>query len=103
MNCNAGANPHPYAGLGGVAQGPLPSAGALGLTGGKPVTHKAPADRPSEVLLCANPCGGFVIAGVPGDFRRISMAEVAAFSTLDEALMWLRENMARPTQDKSPG
>lgn len=67
-----------------------------------PPTHRAGLSRPYEVILHANPCGGFSIRGVPGDYGRTSMVEAAAFSTLDEALTWLRENMARPAQEKSP-
>jgi hypothetical protein len=58
--------------------------------------------RPLSVLLEANAVGGFTLSGPTSDFGRTSGPK-AAFTTLDDALEWLRVNMARPAQDHEPG
>lgn len=69
----------------------------------KPALHKAPPVRPDGVNLFALPQGGFLIRDPMhsesysfgrGDVMRVP--DAVAFSTLDEALDWLRDNMARP-------
>jgi hypothetical protein len=72
----------------------------------KPPTHKAPPMRPAGVNLFALPSGGFLIRDpfylgsyVGEEGSRFRMAEGVAFSTLDEALSWLRDHMARPVTD----
>lgn len=35
----------------------------------------------------------------PAEGNRFISTAIAAFSTLDEALYWLRQNMARPAND----
>jgi hypothetical protein len=69
----------------------------------KPALHKAPSVLPTEVVLRAKACGGFTISGVSSDYGRSSMADSAAFTDLDEALEWLRVNMARPVQQPETG
>lgn len=54
--------------------------------------------RPRELLLTANAVGGFSLSSPPQDFGRTAGVN-AAFTTLDEALAWLRTNMAQPAKD----
>jgi hypothetical protein len=76
-----------------------------------PVTHKPAGGKPRGVNLFALPCGGFeirdpcigrehedMLISQNGDFHR--NVALAAFSTLAEALEWLRENMAQPVADQ---
>lgn len=55
--------------------------------------------RPTEVMLRAQPCGGFTVKSGPNDLGRSKPEPNAAFTTLDEALVWLRVNMAQPARD----
>lgn len=69
-------------------------------------THTDLPVAPAAVNLFALPSGGFLVrdpafqhsyTNNPGDIFRST--EAAAFSTLEEALDWLRVNMARPAQE----
>lgn len=74
-----------------------------------PPTHKAAPRRPTAVNLFALPSGGFQVAdpqfahyGQDRHGNTIIDTATAAFSTLEEALEWLRVNMARPAEEKLP-
>lgn len=73
-------------------------------------THKGPAICPDGVNLFALANGGFLIrdplhAHSYGDREGNSLRtmDAAAFSTLEEALEWLRVNMVRPVQRAETG
>lgn len=50
-------------------------------------------------MLRAKPFGGFTVMPPATDFDRGHHNNGAAFSTLEEALEWLRVNMARPAEE----
>lgn len=64
----------------------------------RPATHIPAQMAPKEVLLAAQPHGGFTVGVVPGDYGRRG-GFIASFTTLDEALDWLRANMAQPATE----
>jgi hypothetical protein len=77
------------------------------------MTHKPASEKPRAVNLFALPCGGFEVRdpffgreardpmiGHRGDI--LYNETIAAFSTLAQALDWLRENMAQPVTDTKP-
>jgi hypothetical protein len=65
----------------------------------KAPTHIAPSSKPRSVTLTAGPQGGFLVHAARDDYE-FKGAAAAAFTTLDEALDWLRDNMARPAAAK---
>jgi hypothetical protein len=72
-------------------------------------THKGPALRPAVINLFALPSGGFLLRDpswqasyVDSHGNRSMLNDAAAFSTLEEALEWLRVNMARPAAERLP-
>lgn len=74
-----------------------------------PPPHKAAPHRPVSVCLFALPQGGFLVRDPmwAQDYRdmvgnMVRTHDDAAFSTLEEALEWLRVNMARPAQEPTP-
>jgi hypothetical protein len=74
------------------------------------MSHKPASAKPRAVNLFALPCGGFEIRdpfygrehedtliSQRGDYHH--NIAVAAFSTLDQALDWLAQNMAQPVSE----
>lgn len=77
------------------------------------MTHKPASCKPRAINLFALPCGGFEVRdpffgreardemiGHRGDIHYNEA--LGAFSTLDEALAWLAQNMAQPVTDTKP-
>lgn len=74
--------------------------------------HTAPKGKPRAINLFALPCGGFALrdpfygredqdrlVGARGDY--CDSPALAAFTTLDQALEWLRANMAQPAAEQA--
>lgn len=70
----------------------------------KKPTHVPSSRKQHEIVLRALVCGGFVIEnGRRRDCDLHFPDQAAGFTTLDEALAWLRVNMEQPATSSKPG